>query len=118
MLGDEYYKELRETYTRKRDFFLKGLDRIGLKHNIPQRTYFVMVDIQEFLEFPQFKGFSDLEFCEWMIRNVGLVAVPGSSFFRELVNQYIRLHFARSEEVLNEALLCLERMARGILSKM
>lgn len=112
MLGDEYYKELQETYTRKRDFFLKGLDRIGLKHNIPQGTYFVMIDIQEFLELPQFQGFSDLEFCEWMIRNVGLAAVPGSSFFREPVNRYIRLHFARSEEVLDEALLCLERMAK------
>lgn len=110
MLGDEYYKELQETYTRKRDFFLKGLDRIGLKHNIPQGTYFVLVDIQEFLDLPQFQGFSDLEFCEWMIRNVGLAAVPGSSFFREPVNRYIRLHFARSEEVLNEALVCLERM--------
>lgn len=112
MLGDEYYKELQETYARKRDFFLKGLDRIGLKHNIPQGTYFVLIDIQEFLVLPQFKGFSDLEFCEWMIRNVGLAAVPGSSFFREPVNRYIRLHFARSEEVLDEALLCLERMAK------
>ena len=112
MLGDEYYKELQETYARKRDFFLKGLDRIGLKHNIPQGTYFVLIDIQEFLALPQFKGFSDLEFCEWMIRNVGLAAVPGSSFFREPVNRYIRLHFARSEEVLDEALLCLERMAK------
>ncbi len=109
-LGDEYYKELQETYTRKRDFFLRGLDRIGLKHNIPQGTYFVLIDIQEFLDLPQFKGFSDLELCEWMIRNIGLAAVPGSSFFREPVNQYIRLHFARSEEVLEEALLCLERM--------
>ncbi len=53
-----------------------------------------------------------------MIWNVGLAAVPRSSFFREPVNRYIRLHFARSEEVLDEALLCLERMARGILSKM
>lgn len=112
MLGDEYYKELQETYTRKRDFFLKGLDRIGLKHNIPQGTYFVLIDIQEFLDLPQFKGFSDLEFCEWMIRNVGLAAVPGSSFFREPVNQYIRLHFARSEEVLKEALLRLEKMTK------
>lgn len=112
MLGDEYYKELQETYTRKRDFFLKGLDRIGIKHNIPQGTYFVLIDIQEFLVLPQFKGFSDLEFCEWMIRNVGVAAVPGSSFFREPVNQYIRLHFARSEEVLEEALLRLERMTK------
>lgn len=112
MLGEDYYKELQETYTRKRDFFLKGLDRIGLKHNIPQGTYFVMIDIQDFLDLPQFKGFSDLEFCEWMIRNIGLAAVPGSSFFREPVNRYIRLHFARSEEVLNESLLRLERMTK------
>jgi len=112
MLGDEYYQELQETYTRKRDFFLQGLDRIGLRHNIPQGTYFVMVDIQEFLDLPQFQGFSDLEFCEWMIRTVGLAAVPGSSFFREPVNRYIRLHFARSEEVLEQALLCLERMTK------
>ncbi len=110
MLGDEYYKELQETYTKKREYFLKGLDRIGLKHNIPQGTYFVLIDIQEFLDLPQFKGFSDLEFCEWMIRNVGLAAVPGSSFFKEPVNRYVRLHFARSEEVLDEALACLERM--------
>lgn len=112
MLGDEYYNRLQETYTRKRDYFLKGLDRIGLKHNVPQGTYFVLIDIQEFLNLPQFKGFSDLEFCEWMIRKVGLAAVPGSSFFRESVNRYIRLHFARSEEVLDEALLCLERMKK------
>ena len=112
MLGDEYYNGLQETYTRKRDYFLKGLDRIGLKHNVPQGTYFVLIDIQEFLNLPQFKEFSDLEFCEWMIRKVGLAAVPGSSFFRESVNRYIRLHFARSEEVLDEALLCLERMTK------
>jgi len=111
-LGDDYYKELLETYTRKRDFFLQGLDRLGLKHNIPQGTYFVMVDIQEFLDLPQFNGFSDLEFCEWMIQNVGLAAVPGSSFFREPVNRYIRLHFARSEEVLEQALSCLEKMVK------
>ncbi len=69
-----------------------------------------MIDIQEFLDLPRFKGFSDLEFCEWMIKNVVLAAVPGSSFFREPVNQYICLHFAKSEEVLDKALLRLEKM--------
>ena len=114
-LGDEYYEELREIYTKKRDFFLEGLDRIGLKHNIPQGTYFVMVDIQEFLDMPQFQGYSDLEFCEWMIRNIGLAAVPGSSFFREPVNRYIRLHFARGEETLAEALKRLEKLKACVI---
>jgi len=112
MLSDEYYKELRETYTKKRDFFLQGLDRINLKHNTPQGTYFVLIDIQAFLDLPQFKGYSDLEFCEWMIRNIGLAAVPGSSFFKEPVNHYIRVHFAKSEAILKAALLCLEKLAK------
>ena len=46
----------------ERDYFLAGLDRIGLKHNVPQGTYFVMVDISEFLSLPRFQGRSDLEF--------------------------------------------------------
>ena len=101
---EDYYKELLEKYTAKRDYFLAGLDRIGLKHNIPQGTYFVMLDIQEFLDLPQFAGYTDLEFCEWMIKNIGVAAVPGSSFFREEVNNLIRLHFAREEKTLDEAL--------------
>ena len=105
-----YYDNLLAIYTKKRDFFLAGLDRIGLKHNIPQGTYFVMVDIQDFLNLPQFKGFSDMEFCEWMIKNVGVAAVPGSSFFKEEVNHLIRLHFAREEKTLDEAVSRLAKL--------
>ena len=90
---------------------MDGLDRIGLKHNVPQGTYFVLIDIQEFLDLPQFAGYTDLEFCEWMIRNIGVAAVPGSSFFREEVNNLIRLHFAREEKTLDEALVRLAKMA-------
>ena len=93
--GEEYYRELNALYRKKRDYFLEGLDRLGLKHNIPQGTYFVMVEISDFLAQPQFQGWSDLAFCEWMIREIGVAAVPGSSFFREPVNNLIRLHFAR-----------------------
>ena len=107
---EDYYKELLEKYTAKRDYFLVGLDRIGLKHNIPQGTYFVMLDIQEFLDLPQFAGYTDLEFCEWMIKNIGVAAVPGSSFFREEVNNLIRLHFAREEKTLDEALTRLAKL--------
>lgn len=106
-----YYDGLLDLYTRKRSRFLDGLDKIGLKHNIPEGTYFVMVDIQDFLNLPQFAGYSDLEFCEWMIREIGVAAVPGSSFFREPVNNLIRLHFARSEETIDEAIRHLSRMA-------
>ncbi len=109
---ESYYAKLLETYTQKRDFFLAGLDRIGLKHNVPQGTYFVLLDIQEFLDLPQFKGITDLEFCEWMIKNIGVAAVPGSSFFREPVNNLIRLHFARQQNSLEEALNRLGELAK------
>ena len=114
-LPDSYYEDLLKLYTGKRDYMLKGLDRIGLKHNIPQGTYFVLVDISEFLQLPQFVGYTDLEFCEWMIRNIGVAAVPGSSFFREEVNHLIRLHFARNEKTLEEALRRLEKLSNLIL---
>jgi aminotransferase len=109
LLGEEYYDGLKRMYTAKRDRMLEGLDRIGLKHNVPQGTYFIMIDIQEFLDTDRFAGYSDLEFCEWMIREIGVACVPGSSFFREDINRYIRIHFARGEDILDAAL---ERLAK------
>ena len=107
---DSYYEELLATYTEKRAYFLEGLDRIGLKHNVPQGTYFVMVDISDFLALPQFAGYTDLEFCEWMIRNIGVASVPGSSFFKEPVNNLIRLHFAREKSTIDEAINRLSKL--------
>ena len=109
-LPESYYEELGELYTKKRDFFLKGLDEIGLVHTVPQGSYFVLVDISPFLALEQFKGWTDLRFCEWMVKNIKVAAVPGSSFFKEDVNNLIRLHFARSEEVLQEALNRLKKL--------
>ena len=106
-----YYDRLLDTYTQKRQYFLDGLDRIGLKHNVPQGTYFVLIDIQNFLDLPRFRGWTDLEFCEWMIVNIGVAAVPGSSFFKEPVNHLIRLHFAREEKTMDEALDRLSKLA-------
>ena len=70
-----------------------------------------MMEITDFLKLPQFQGWTDLEFCEWMIREIGVAAVPGSSFFREPVGHLIRLHFARQQETLEEALRRMEKMA-------
>ncbi|MBP1617469.1 MAG: aspartate/tyrosine/aromatic aminotransferase [Bacteroidetes bacterium] len=95
---DSYYTHLREIYTEKKDFFLKGLDKIGLKYTIPQGAYYVMVDISEF------GATDDVVFCEWLAEAVGVAAVPGSSFFRGDVNHLIRFHFAKNIDTLAEAL--------------
>ena len=108
---DSYYEDLAALYGEKRDHFCGGLDKLGLKHTTPQGSYFVMLDISDFLALPQFAGWSDLQFCEWMIREIGVAAVPGSSFFREPVNHLIRLHFARCVETLDLALSRLAKLA-------
>ena len=71
----------------------------------------MLLDISEF-------GYeSDLEFCEDLARDAGVGAVPGSSFFREPVNHLIRLHFAKKDETLLEALNRLEGLRTKIKPK-
>ncbi len=106
--GDDYYQWLQDKYTAKKDLFLNGLDAIGISHTNPQGAYYVLLDISEF-------GYaSDLEFCDVLAREVGVGAVPGSSFFREPVNHLIRLHFAKKDETLNAALNRLEDIRKKI----
>lgn len=109
--GDEYYKELQAHYTHMRNVFLEGLRNIGLQYTEPQGAYYVLVDVSEF-------GVKDDNvFCEWLAREVGVGAVPGSSFFREDINYYIRLHFAKTDPVLNNALDRLSHLREKIKNK-
>ena len=104
--GQDYYDGLLAKYTHKRDLFLKGLDDLGIVHNAPEGAYYVMVDISEY-------GYeSDLQFCKNLAREVGVGAVPGSSFFHEPENRYIRFHFAKNDDTLNEALNRLESIGK------
>jgi aminotransferase len=96
--GDEYYEELKAHYTKRRTLLLNGLRDIGLSFTEPQGAYYMMVDISEF-------GYaSDMEFCEVLAEKVGVGAVPGSAFFHEDINSYMRLHFAKNEDTLQAAL--------------
>jgi L-glutamine---4-(methylsulfanyl)-2-oxobutanoate aminotransferase len=74
--------------------FLDYLDRANLRYETPEGAYYVLVDIEKF------HAANDLAFCEWLIKEIGVAAVPGSSFFRDNVQQYIRFHFAKKEETL------------------
>ena len=95
---NDYYDELQKLYTHKKDLFINGLKELNIPHTEPQGAYYVMVDISEF-------GYdSDLDFCVDLIKNVGVAAVPGSSFFKEEENRYIRFHFAKKDETLLAAL--------------
>ncbi len=95
---DAYYQDLQDLYLEKRDYFCDGLKKIGLNITVPQGAYYVLADISEY-------GYDDDEkFCEDLIEKVGVGAVPGSSFFAEDENRYIRFHFAKKKETLEKAL--------------
>jgi aminotransferase len=94
---DSYYHNLLKSYEDKRKLFLKHLDNAELEYISPQGAYYVLVDIS------MFGWSSDIKFCEWMAKEIGVAAVPGSSFFREPVNHLIRLHFAKKAETLDRA---------------
>ncbi|MCR3758784.1 pyridoxal phosphate-dependent aminotransferase [Clostridium felsineum] len=104
--GDEYYDKLNEIYTRKKSIFIEGIREIGLKYFEPQGAYYVLVDIAEFGEKDDYK------FCEWLAKEIGVAAVPGSSFFKEKVSNYIRFHFAKKDETLIEAVKRLEKLKK------
>ena len=102
--GDDYYKKLQDHYTHMKNLFVGGLKNLGFTFTEPQGAYYVLMDVSEF-------GVKDdVEFCEWLAREVGVGAVPGSSFFREDVNHLIRFHFAKQDETLNKALDNLSRL--------
>ena len=104
-MGDDYYKELLGVYDSKRTLFLNGLDRLGIRHNVPQGAYYMMLDISDY------KGYdTDVDFCVKLAEKVGVGAVPGSAFYDIPEHRYIRMHFAKSSDTLNEALNRLEQM--------
>ena len=103
-MPDAYYAHLAEIYAAKRDLFLDGLRAAGLTFTEPEGAYYVMVDISEF------GAPDDVAFCEWLARDVGVAAVPGSSFFREPVNHLIRFHFAKREDTLRAAIARLAQL--------
>lgn len=103
-LPDTYYVELADLYAKKRDLFLGGLRAAGLSFTEPDGAYYVMVDVSEF------GVTNDTAFCEWLAREVGVAAVPGSSFFHEPVHHLIRFHFAKRDDTLTEAVRRLSRL--------
>ncbi len=103
-LPDSYYDEFGQHYAHMKKIFTEGLDRLGIEYSDPQGTYFVLANIGQFMK----KGQNDVEFCEQMAAKVGVAAVPGTSFFMEDVRDIVRLHYAKKDETLYEAL---ERLA-------
>ena len=99
-MPDSYYTEFGAHYAHMKQIFTDGLRSMGMEFTEPQGTYFVLANIGQYMK----KNQTDVEFCEEMAKKVGVAAVPGSSFFMEGVPDIVRLHFAKKDETLYEAL--------------
>ncbi|HEY7303572.1 MAG TPA: aminotransferase class I/II-fold pyridoxal phosphate-dependent enzyme [Bryobacteraceae bacterium] len=105
-LPDSYFSELAQSYRQKRDLLVGILESAGFKCFLPQGAYYVMCDISGF-------GFeSDVAFCQYLVEDIGVAAVPGSSFFSDPAEgrQLIRFCFAKRRETLQAAAEKLNRL--------
>jgi aspartate/methionine/tyrosine aminotransferase len=98
-LPQSYFDNLKSAYRRRRDLFLPYLREAGFLFTEPEGAYYVMTDIGPL------GGTDDTEFVRRMIREVGVSAIPGSSFYapRERGRTKVRFMFAKREETLHRA---------------
>ncbi|HET8569750.1 MAG TPA: aminotransferase class I/II-fold pyridoxal phosphate-dependent enzyme, partial [Candidatus Limnocylindria bacterium] len=98
-LGRPYYERLSAEYRHRRDLLVPALERAGFRPRAPEGAYYVLCDISGF------GSGDDDAFARWLVREVGVAGVPGSSFFsrRELGRDLIRFTFCKTDEVLLEA---------------
>ena len=105
-LPDSYYRKLCADYLARRDRMLAALKEVGFRCFKPRGAYYIMTDISGF-------GFSnDVEFTRYLIRDIGVAVVPGSSFYSDpsLGGQQVRFTFCKTDATLDEAARRLQKL--------
>ncbi|HTY41948.1 MAG TPA: aminotransferase class I/II-fold pyridoxal phosphate-dependent enzyme [Thermoanaerobaculia bacterium] len=107
-LPDSYYENMRRTYAARRTLLLDALSKAGLTFTPPEGAYYVMADAANL-------GWKDdRAFVDFLARQVGVVAVPGSSFYRRGGKTRARFNFAKKEATLRKAVGRLEANSLGV----
>jgi aminotransferase len=105
-LPANYYRELAERYRTRRDHLIPSLEKAGFRCYTPRGAYYVMTDISAF-------GFAnDVEFASYLVKEIGIACVPGSSFYKHPKDgsQQVRFAFCKKPETLDEAGRRLEKL--------
>lgn len=95
-LPEDYYTDLAASYERRRDVLYEGLQDVGLEPVEPDGAYYMLT------RYPGDED--DTEFTLRLIREAGVAAVPGSSFYTEGTADWVRFTFSRNEATIEEAL--------------
>ena len=98
-LDRAYYDSLATEYRTRRDLLYRGLVDAGFKCKSPEGAYYILADFSDLSEL------SDVDFARWLVTDVGVASVPGSSFFskREMGRNITRFAFCKTEPMLEEA---------------
>jgi len=98
-MPESYYTKLAEGYRKRRDRLVPALEAAGFRCFLPRGAYYVMTDISGF-------GYADdLAFTKYLVSEIGVAAVPGSSFYRDPKDgaHQVRFAFCKRDETLDEA---------------
>ena len=102
-LPDAYYVELRKAYQARRDLLFGQVERAGFVAWKPRGAYYILTDAAHFMKALHLAD--DTAFAMWLIKEVGVATVPGSSFYAhpELGRTKVRFCFPKTDDVLREA---------------
>ncbi|GAB2242763.1 hypothetical protein Droror1_Dr00019538 [Drosera rotundifolia] len=107
---ESYYEELRRDYSAKKAILVEGLNAVGFRVFPSSGTYFVIVDHSPF-------GLkNDVEFCEYLIKEVGVVAIPTSVFYLDPGEgkNLVRFTFCKDEDTLRAAVSRMKEKLRRL----
>jgi aminotransferase len=107
-LPRSYYEQLAERYRKGRDQLIPALENAGFRCYRPRGAYYVMTDISSF------HFANDVEFASYLVKEIGIACVPGSSFYKHPKDgsQQVRFAFCKKPETLDEAGRRLEKLRR------
>jgi aspartate/methionine/tyrosine aminotransferase len=105
-LPESYYAKLAEGYRKRRDRLVPALEQAGFRCFLPRGAYYVMTDISGF------GHADDLAFTKYLVSEIGVAAVPGSSFYRNPKDgsQQVRFAFCKRDETLDQAAKRLQKV--------
>ncbi len=107
-LGADYYRDLATSYEERRDILYAGLVEAGFCCSPPAGAYYILAD------FSDLSSQGDVEFAEWLVREIGVASVPGSSFYSRAEDgrTTVRFAFCKTGEMLRDAVQRLREVRR------
>lgn len=103
-LGDDYYAWLTSFYAERREWMMRILDEAGFVAPTPEGAYYTLAEFGPVAERFGVAG-DDFAFAEWMIDELGIGSVPGSSFYRSepaLGRGRVRFAFPKKDATMEE----------------